>query len=298
MKSSLTFQNQPVVELTQGSSRALFAPQSGARLLLWEVNGTQVILWPAQADWSKSAKIRGGNPILFPFVARHYVDGVIDKWRDASGTIRNMPAHGFCREARFEEISEDANSIRMRLHESETTLSYYPFQFQFDVIYRLTANSLEAEFAVSNTGEKALPYFAGHHFYFAIPHLERANWRLETPFARTGRQKPDGSIIEQPNTDASTALDRQEIVDRYLISPTAPSLSLKNSLTNRTIQFDLTVPGSVPWYAVTTWTENAESDFYCVEPWLGLPNAIHHQLGLRWVQPGQSERAICRLVLT
>jgi galactose mutarotase-like enzyme len=50
-----------------------------------------------------------------------------------------------------------------------------------------------------------------------------------------------------------------------------------------------------PWYAVTTWTQAPESDFYCIEPWLGLPNAIHHGEGLRWLVPGAKE--IATLVL-
>ncbi|HBD37455.1 MAG TPA: aldose epimerase, partial [Cupriavidus sp.] len=29
--------------------------------------------------------------------------------------------------------------------------------------------------------------------------------------------------------------------------------------------------------------------------WLGLPNAIHHSQGLRWIKAGTRERAICRL---
>jgi galactose mutarotase-like enzyme len=44
---------------------------------------------------------------------------------------------------------------------------------------------------------------------------------------------------------------------------------------------------------VTTWTQSGDSDFYCVEPWLGLPNAIHNNLGLRRLEPGQTETATC-----
>jgi galactose mutarotase-like enzyme len=51
----------------------------------------------------------------------------------------------------------------------------------------------------------------------------------------------------------------------------------------------------VPWYAVTTWTEAADSDFYCVEPGLGLPDAIHNGMGLRWLEPGQTEAATLRI---
>jgi galactose mutarotase-like enzyme len=46
---------------------------------------------------------------------------------------------------------------------------------------------------------------------------------------------------------------------------------------------------------VTTWTETDQSDFYCVEPWLGLPDAIHNGLGLRWLEPGRSETASLRI---
>ncbi|KAI3598567.1 Galactose mutarotase [Cupriavidus necator H850] len=37
---------------------------------------------------------------------------------------------------------------------------------------------------------------------------------------------------------------------------------------------------------MTTWSESATSDFYCVEPWVGLPDAIHHGQGLRWINQG------------
>ncbi|HEV3105187.1 MAG TPA: aldose epimerase, partial [Trinickia sp.] len=63
------------------------------------------------------------------------------------------------------------------------------------------------------------------------------------------------------------------------------------------IDIDLQRPGSIPWYAVTTWTEADVSDFYCVEPWLGLPDAIHNGFGLRWLAPGQSETAALRIVV-
>jgi galactose mutarotase-like enzyme len=46
---------------------------------------------------------------------------------------------------------------------------------------------------------------------------------------------------------------------------------------------------------VTSWTETERSDFYCVEPWLGLPDAIHNGFGLRWLAPGEQERAALRI---
>jgi galactose mutarotase-like enzyme len=66
----------------------------------------------------------------------------------------------------------------------------------------------------------------------------------------------------------------------------------------RAIEIDLKRPGSLPWYAVTSWTLAPDADFYCVEPWLGLPDAIHSGLGLRWLAPGQSETATLRIAVS
>ena len=67
---------------------------------------------------------------------------------------------------------------------------------------------------------------------------------------------------------------------------------------NRLITIDLQRPDSLPWYAVTTWTEAADSDFFCVEPWLGLPDAIHNGMGLRWLEAGETETATLRITVS
>src|ERR1035437_4757641 len=83
MKSPLLFQNQPEVEITDEQNKIVVSPDHGARILRWERAGREIITWPEAADWSKILKVRGGNPVLFPFVARHFVDGKKDLWRDA-----------------------------------------------------------------------------------------------------------------------------------------------------------------------------------------------------------------------
>src|ERR1700688_1411652 len=75
MKSPLLFQNQPAVEIADGERKALVSSEHGARLLRWEGAGREIITWAEHADWSKILKVRGCNPILFPFLARHFGDG-------------------------------------------------------------------------------------------------------------------------------------------------------------------------------------------------------------------------------
>ena len=41
--------------------------------------------------------------------------------------------------------------------------------------------------------------------------------------------------------------------------------------------------------AVVTWSESADAPYFCVEPWMGPPNAPEHKLGLHLVPPGETE---------
>ena len=301
MKSAILFQNQ-LLHLagkwdSQNKDCGFSAGSWGKRILRWEREGREIITWPEDADWSRVLKVRGGNPVLFPFIARHFVDGKNEFWRDAEGTVRSMPQHGFVRDARFSVIEgEPENSLRMRSVDSEMTRTYYPFAFQFDVVVSLMPSSrLEVRFETSNPGDKPLPYYAGHHFFLPVPHDERADWILHLPCESWGRQAPDGSIVHEKAASELLSLNDSTLIDRFQIKLRDSKITLKNEKRGQKLIFDLAPSETVPWYAVTTWTEKPDSDFYCIEPWLGLPNAIHHGEGLRWLAPGQMEIAACVL---
>jgi galactose mutarotase-like enzyme len=296
MKEPVLFQNQAVCEIGDAENRILVAPNHGGRILTWRREGREVIHWPEDADWQNLLKVRGGNPLLFPFLGRHFLDGKKEEWRDEHGVIHPMPQHGFARDAAFTVVTQTETELRMRLADSEATRVCYPFAFQFDVMIRLYPNSrLEIRLETTNTGTIPLPYYAGHHFYLAIPHEERAQWTLRLPCESWARQRPDGAMVhEEPTTDV-LRLNDAAIIDRMQVQPREATAALVNEAAARRLIFELSHAGSVPWYAVTTWTEKPDSDFYCVEPWLGLPNAIHHGEGLRHVTPGTQETAICVL---
>ena len=300
MKSPILFQNQPAIEIRDDSNRVVISPDHGARILCWETNGRQIIRWPAEADWTQILKVRGGNPILFPFIARHFVDGRPEVWRDSAGVIRPMPQHGFARDAQFALVEDnqvdeaDSNQVRLRLTNSERTSAMYPFSFQFDVVISLLPDSeLEVRFETTNQGTDPLPYYAGHHFYFAIPHDERGDWTSHLPCQSWGRQNPDGSIAHEIPTSERLCLGDPALIDRFQIGPQSNEIIFRNTRSKQQLIFKLVHAGSIPWYAITTWSQTPESDFYCLEPWLGLPNAIHHGEGLRRLAPGKMETATC-----
>lgn len=296
MLRAIQLQNHPVYELTNGHSVARFAPQFGARLLNWQVDGREVIYWPKEIDWTRMAHVRGGNPILFPFIARHMVDGKIGFWLDATGTKRALPMHGFARDAAFSVIpDDDTNTLRMRILPTAQTREWYPFEFVFDVVYRIGDKTLEVALETTNSGSGPMPYYTGHHFYFAVPHDQREKWELRIPCERRGVQTPDGAIIETPAEASVFRLSDSTLSDKFQIGLKSNILSLRQTEAGTGVDFNLDAGGNVPWYAVTTWTEKPDSDFYCVEPWTGLPNAIHHGKGLRYLAPGAKESAVCVL---
>ncbi|WDD93705.1 aldose epimerase [Burkholderia sp. FERM BP-3421] len=294
-----TFQQQDILELQDGPSRVRIAPQAGGRLLAWDLGDDAVIFWPAEADWSNPAKIRGGNPLLFPFLGRHRVDGRLGRWRDAAGVVRDLPAHGFARDLPFAaQPDADGRGVTMTLDSGAATLGGYPFAFRFAAAYRLAdPHTLDVALTTTNTGEVALPYYAGHHFYFALPHAERAAATLDLPPTRRRHQQEDGSISAAEPGAARYTLDDEAILDQFHCLDGAPATPVRIAMPGRrhAIELDLQRPGSIPWYAVTTWTEAPQSDFYCVEPWLGLPDAIHNGLGLRELAPGATETAALRI---
>lgn len=298
----MRFQDQDVVELERGGASLLAAPQFGGRLLRWNVAGREVIAWPEHANWSEPARVRGGNPLLFPFLGRHRVDGEIGKWRDASGTVRALPMHGFARNLPFDYVVDAADArIDMTLTDSNATRNAFPFAFRFDAIYQLVdGHTLDVTLTTTNTGNAPLPYYAGHHFYFALPNALRGETTLALPPTHLLYQRDDGTIAEPAPGEREYRLDDARILDRFhrLDRPDeAVSVTLTTPSLHRTITLDLRRAGSIPWYAVTTWTEKPESDFYCVEPWLGLPDAIHNGFGLRWLAPGASESAALRIAV-
>jgi galactose mutarotase-like enzyme len=289
-----------ILDLSSGASTLRIAPWAGGRLLSWHIDGQPVIHWPEHANWNEPARVRGGNPLLFPFLGRHRVDGQIGRWRDAQGVVRDLPMHGFARDLPFAaQIDEDGRGVRMTLTDSEATRTGYPFSFRFEAAYRLANDhTLDVSLTATNTGTDPLPWYAGHHFYFALPHEQRAQTTLELPPTVRRHQLPDGSISPAEAGAAQYRLDDPQILDRFhVLEPTplvAPVRMIAPGL-GRVVTIELDRPGSMPWYAVTSWTEAENSDFYCIEPWLGLPDAIHNGLGLHWLAPGASAKADLRI---
>jgi len=281
-----------------GASTFLASPQRGARLLHWNLgypDGTfrDIVHWPALDEASEIVKARGGNPILFPFSARTFHAGSIHQWEAPDGSVLPMPMHGFARQGAFQATRVDATGFAARFLPDDAAQEGYPYDYEFEVIYRFQEKELNVELRLSNQDSISIPWSAGHHFYFTLPWLdgtERKDYQLKIPAKKAARHGADGGLKHIGRFRKSETLDNPTLVDRihYHLTSSAIECQCLADDSKLTIEFG-TQTSPNPEFALVTWTESDDSPFFCIEPWMGPPNSPEHGIGLNKVGPGETQ---------
>jgi galactose mutarotase-like enzyme len=287
-----------VLTWKKGASTFYATPTLGARLMRWNIAlagpAREVFYWPRNADWSQPAKIRGGNPILFPFVARTFFQGKENCWKDPSGKIRPMPRHGFARESAFEMVEKNSDGFLAKLIHSDTAREAYPFEYTFCVRYRFEELSFSVELILENHDTLAIPWCAGHHFYFSLPWnagLTQGDYAVRLNAKKAFRHSINGELVKLEPVSLEYDCDDIVIIDRLSSHCKEPIAHLGPKSGEQDITVRMPCSGKTPsWLTFTTWTESKESPFFCLEPWMGLPNALEHKQGLHFVEPGETGR--------
>jgi galactose mutarotase-like enzyme len=296
----VSYRGQTLLRWRVGNSTFLALPEKGARLINWNItlgDGSvrDVLYWPENADFTDSAKVRGGNPILFPFNGRSFDRGEIFTWRGADDFRRPMPMHGLARQGTFTATHVDQRGFVAQFVPDDAARACYPFDYEFTVTYRFEPFGLTCEFALTNLGREPLPWSAGHHFYFTVPWSEGATRKdclIRIPAAKRLKQdQATGQLIAGPALQTDENLANPALID-----------TLHTGLRSNEVVFgEKGRPGDVivklgaakvppPEATFVTWTQGDDSPFYCVEPWMGPPNAIEHKQGLHRVKPGETEK--------
>jgi galactose mutarotase-like enzyme len=259
----------------------------GAQLSILRDRDGHDLLWNGDPSfWN------GRAPILFPIVGE-LAGG---KYR-VGGEIYHLPRHGFARGKRFEVVATTATTALFRLKADESTLPIYPFQFELDVRFSVSATTLSVTSSVRNIGDVAMPASIGYHpaFRWPLPYgRERAAHFMEFASdepAPIRRLNAIGLLAPEP-----------------LPTPvTGRRLQLEDSLFEHdAVIFDQVRSRSVTYGAVDgprirvgfpdapylgVWTKPG-APFICIEPWHGIadPDGFSGELaakpGVFTVAPG------------
>ena len=272
-----------------GSSVFRALPLTGARLMDWVRGSSTIIRWPDPAAATPLTKIRGGNPILFPFAGRTFADGAQGQWL-WQDELRPMPRHGFARGGAF-TFEETSAGFEATLSPTDEDRKAYPFDHVFKVRYAFESDGFDVDFTLENRSSVPLPWSAGHHFYFAMPVDHRAQCRLDISAQKAWYHAANGQLIEAPlPKDGSTRFDDPTTVDRIHTHLGKPEVTFGPIPGAQAVRIAVDSACASPWTTFVTWTENDQSPFYCVEPWMGPPNGPTHGHGVATVQPGQTGR--------
>jgi galactose mutarotase-like enzyme len=280
-----------------GSSSFLVLPEKGARLMNWNVtlgDGSvrDIIYWPEVSSLDNFHRIRGGNPILFPFCARTFDRGEIYHWRTDDGQRRAMPMHGLARQGAFRVTRLDEGGFSALFLPDAAAKEAYPFDYEFTVSYR---------FELTNLGTAPMPWSAGHHFYFTVPWttgLDRKDYILEIPATRTLRHIDTGRLVDGPRLNPRELLTNPNLVDTIFTGLRGHNFALSERPTGQQLRFLTGFTNTASRdAAVVTWTENDKSPFYCIEPWMGPPNSPENKTGLHLVGPGQTQKFFVEITL-
>ncbi len=289
---------QTLVRWRVGGSTFMALPEKGARLMNWNMvlgDGSvrDVIHWPELSSLADFTKARGGNPILFPFCARSFDRGDVGFWRDPKGVRRPMPMHGLARQGEFRALRIDATGFEAAFVPGEEAKASYPFKYEFRVEYRFAAFGLTCRMTLENLGDEPLPWSAGHHFYFKLPWHEgstRGDYLIRIPAGERLRQDPTGHLVAGPKLRRDERMDNPDLIDAIHTALRGPEVVFgekghPGDVAVSLADGELPPPGS----AFVTWTEAPASPFFCVEPWMGPPNAAETKVGLHLVPPGARE---------
>lgn len=249
------------VQSTGAELKSLVDRQSG-REYIWQADPD---VWPSHA------------PVLFPIIGM-LKDGktIID------GEEYRIPKHGIVRRNdRMELMRKVEDRLRLRLCSDEETREVYPYEFEFDITFRLRNEHLIVYHEVTNRDDRPMLFHLGGHPAFRVPFYEGETY--DDYFLRF--EHPEDSLSYEV-TDAGTIGDDTREVpwteDGHVL-PLTHDLFSKDALVfkdlnSRSVILESRKSGPVLKLDYAGWTHlgiwaKTNGDFVCIEPWIGLADS-------------------------
>lgn len=223
-------------------------------------------LWQGDPDiWS------GRAPILFPIVGT-LKDG---RYNFQQKTYQ-LPRHGLARASDFRPLSFGSDNICLELASDQKTRKVFPWDFRFQVLYRLRHNSVDIEYTIANTGTTPMRFTVGSHPAF---NLAKAVGHYRVYFSE--RESLQRYVLNDEGLLAESGL-LYELKNQCI--PLHASLFNDDALVFKHIQSNTislcdesqevirVQTGGAPHLGI--WSKPA-APFVCIEPWFGYSDSIN-----------------------
>ena len=241
--------------------------EKGAELQSIQTADGHEYLWQGNPKYWEDRAVN-----LFPTVGR-----LMDNHYTCEGKDYELKCHGFAQNSIFEAKAEGSEAV-FTLHANEDTRALFPYDFRYEVCYRLEGNALEVTFRVVNEGDKELPFGLGGHPGFFVPMEEGKifeDYRLRFPeIGETLRAEfsDKGLLVREYPYEVPNGIiplehglfDNDAIVLRN--SGTRVVMEHKSG-EGRAVEVSYPkMPYIGFWQAAFT-----DANYICIEPWQSLP---------------------------
>ncbi len=262
------------IELRDGALTAFVYPDYGGMLGRLILDGRE-ILHLNEARLPEGAVLAGGNPVLFPFPSRTANDQY-----ELDGKTYRMPFHGLVRDSAFgvEEVTGSSATL-VRTGCREWMSDCYPFDFELRLTYALEAGALRMTARIANHSGRPMPHAFGWHPYFTT--TDKARAYLSANMSSCERWDETGKTPVPPDVDLNNPVD-------YVFNERTGDVA---ELVSPADGYGACIHSSEAFRALVACTLFPGTT--CVEPWMGLPNAINTRENLQWVAPESEARYDC-----
>lgn len=233
------------------------------------MDGTEYLWQPDPEIWDMQALN------LFPYIARMTKESYV-----YDGKTYHMKIHGFINQVELEAIPVSESEITFAYESNDETREQYPFEFRYEITYRLEDNKLKIENKVISRDEKRMFFGIGGHPGFRVPledGLAFTDYRLE--FAN---ETHPGKVVFTPDCFLSGKEEVFPLAEGKILPLRhdlfdQDAIVLKNASRCVSICSDKgkkAVKVSFPDYPVVGFWHmpKMEAPYVCIEPWSSLPS--------------------------
>ena len=202
---------------------------------------------------------KGKNPTLFPIVGNTYTkDYQID------GKIYAMKNHGLIRYATLRCVKKSTDEITMELKSSEETLAQYPFEFTYQVKYKLIGSRVIVTYQITNDSTRLMPFTFGLHPGFNVRSFDNSVLKFACPEQAVQIHIKNEVYEEKVELD-SWPLSHEKIDQEA----TLVYKNLRSPYVDLLME-DYNIRLSIEGYPfLALWSSDKEAPFLCIEPWYG-----------------------------
>ena len=270
----------PTSECTVLSSR-------GGLVSSLQFNNQEYLWMPEDFSAVQSSWPGGGIPMCFPFAGRVWHQGQLYHY-GLGDQAYPMPLHGFAFGESWRVVSEDQNSCTLELTASDGSEVVFPFAFKLTLTLTLTGETLKYAFRILHQKPlgsfEKMPVAIGFHPYFKL--TNPALTSLETTAKKYYPVTPVGAAGKVSSCEDLGARPwsvQAPLLNSLIFSEVGSSAKLHlGTKTALKINFG---PETM-FHHIVVWT-NRPQEFYCVEPWMSLPDAVGTPSGCQWLAKGE-----------